>query len=100
MAAIAAGVACVFVLAAPKAIGRAHLSGERHSATLADALEGVRFILRTPAMLGAMSLDLVAVLLGGATALLPVFSQNVLHVGALAMACCAQHQASAPWSWP
>ena len=34
-------------------------------------------------MLGAMSLDLVAVLLGGATALLPVFSQNVLHVGAL-----------------
>jgi MFS family permease len=82
-AAIAAGLACLFVLAAPKAIGRAHLSGPRHSATLADALEGVRFILRTPAMLGAMSLDLVAVLLGGATALLPVFSQDVLHVGAL-----------------
>ena len=76
-------VGLLFVLAAPKAIGRAHLSGERHSATLADALEGVRFILRTPAMLGAMSLDLVAVLLGGATALLPVFSQDVLHVGAL-----------------
>jgi MFS family permease len=83
VAAIAAGAACLFVLAAPKAIGRGHLSGERHSATVADALEGVRFILRTPAMLGAMSLDLVAVLLGGATALLPVFSQNVLHVGAL-----------------
>ena len=83
VAAIAAGLACGFVLVTPKAIGRAHLSGERTSATLAEALEGVRFILRTPAMLGAMSLDLVAVLLGGATALLPVFSQTVLHVGAL-----------------
>ena len=84
VAAIAAGLACLFVLATPRVIGRAHLSGgERHSATLADALEGVRFILRTPAMLGAMSLDLIAVLLGGATALLPVFSQTVLHVGAL-----------------
>jgi MFS family permease len=83
VAALAAGLGCVCVIATPSVIGRAHLSGERHSATLADALEGVRFILRTPAMLGAMSLDLVAVLLGGATALLPVFSQDVLHVGAL-----------------
>jgi MFS family permease len=83
VAAIAAGLGALFAFATPRAIGRAHLTGERHSATLADALEGVRFILRTPAMLGAMSLDLVAVLLGGATALLPVFSQDVLHVGAL-----------------
>jgi MFS family permease len=75
------GAACV--LAVPRSVGRAHLSGEPHSATLAEALEGVRFILRTPAMLGAMSLDLVAVLLGGATALLPVFSSEILHVGAL-----------------
>ena len=36
----------------------------------------MRFILNTPALLGTMSLDLVAVLLGGATALLPVFSQR------------------------
>jgi MFS family permease len=83
VAAVTAIVGALFVLATPRAIGRAHLSGERHSPTLADALEGVRFIFRTPAMLGAMSLDLVAVLLGGATALLPVFSQEVLHVGAL-----------------
>jgi MFS family permease len=83
VAAVTASLGALFVLAAPRAIGRAHLQGERHSPTLADALEGVRFILRTPAMLGAMSLDLVAVLLGGATALLPVFSQEVLHVGAL-----------------
>jgi MFS family permease len=82
-AALAAGLGAATVLLVPSIIGRAHLSDEPRSATLADALEGVRFILRTPAMLGAMSLDLVAVLLGGATALLPVFSRDVLHVGAL-----------------
>ena len=83
VAALAAGLGAATVLLVPAVIGRAHLSDEPRSATLADALEGVRFILRTPAMLGTMSLDLVAVLLGGATALLPVFSRDVLHVGAL-----------------
>ncbi|MDX6628271.1 MAG: hypothetical protein QOH00_517 [Gaiellales bacterium] len=83
VAAAGAGAAAAAALAVPAVIGRAHLSDEPRSATLADALEGVRFILRTPAMLGTMSLDLVAVLLGGATALLPVFSRDVLHVGAL-----------------
>ena len=83
VAAAAAGAGAALILAVPAWIGRAHLSQERRSATLADALEGVRFMLRTPALLGTMSLDLVAVLLGGATALLPVFSQDVLHVGAL-----------------
>ena len=82
VAALAAGAGAAAVLLVPASIGRAHLTDEPHSATLADALEGVRFILRTPALLGTMSLDLVAVLLGGATALLPVFSQEVLHVGA------------------
>src|SRR6476646_209168 len=83
VAALAAGLGAGTVLLIPAVIGRAHLSDEPRSATLGDALEGVRFILRTPAMLGTMSLDLVAVLLGGATALLPVFSRDVLHVGAL-----------------
>jgi MFS family permease len=83
VAAAAAGLGAGVVLAIPAVVGKEHLSGEPRSATLADALEGVRFILRTPAMLGAMSLDMVAVLLGGATALLPVFSRDVLHVGAL-----------------
>ena len=83
VAAIAAALGAVCVLAVPRSIGRDHLSGVRHSPTLAEALAGVRFILRTPALLGTMSLDLVAVLLGGATALLPVFSQDILHVGAL-----------------
>ena len=42
---------------------------------------GIRFIWRRPDVLGAISLDLFAVLLGGATALLPMFAKDVLHVG-------------------
>jgi MFS family permease len=42
---------------------------------------GVRFILRTRMLLGAIALDLFAVLFGGATALLPVFARSILHVG-------------------
>lgn len=45
------------------------------------AMEGVRFIFRRRVILGAISLDLFAVLFGGATALLPVFATTILHVG-------------------
>lgn len=45
------------------------------------AMEGVRFIFRQRVILGAISLDLFAVLFGGATALLPVFATSILHVG-------------------
>jgi MFS family permease len=44
-------------------------------------LAGVRLIRRTPVLFGAISLDLFAVLFGGAVALLPVFAKDVLHVG-------------------
>jgi MFS family permease len=83
VAALAAGLGAALVALVPSSIARAHLFEERHSPTLAEALGGVKFILETRALLGTMSLDLVAVLLGGATALLPVFSEEVLHVGAL-----------------
>jgi MFS family permease len=42
---------------------------------------GIRFIWQRPVMLGAISLDLFAVLLGGATALLPIFARDILHTG-------------------
>ncbi|MDQ6685543.1 MAG: MFS transporter [Pseudomonadota bacterium] len=48
---------------------------------LATLLGGVRFVRDRQAILGAISLDLFAVLLGGATALLPIFARDVLHVG-------------------
>ena len=43
--------------------------------------EGVRFVRHRPVVLGAISLDLFAVLLGGATALLPVYARDILHIG-------------------
>jgi hypothetical protein len=43
---------------------------------------GITFIFQRRLLLGTLSLDLFAVLLGGATALLPVFARDVLHVGA------------------
>ncbi len=53
----------------------------REPVTLHSVLAGVRFIAQRPVILGAISLDLFAVLLGGATALLPMFAKDVLHVG-------------------
>lgn len=43
--------------------------------------EGVRYVRSRPVVLGAISLDLFAVLLGGATALLPIYARDILHVG-------------------
>lgn len=59
----------------------------RHEAETVDepvlrsALDGVRFIFGHRIILGAISLDLFAVLFGGATALLPVFATTILHAG-------------------
>ena len=49
--------------------------------TLQSLAEGVRFLARTPLLLATLTLDLFAVLLGGATTLLPVFARDILHVG-------------------
>jgi MFS family permease len=47
---------------------------------LADALEGLRFVLRRRTVLAAISMDLFAVLFGGATAMMPIYANEVLHV--------------------
>ena len=49
--------------------------------TLHGLLEGLRFVRTRPVILGAISLDLFAVLFGGATALLPAYASDILHVG-------------------
>ena len=51
------------------------------SPDLRSLLGGVRLVRRTPVLFGAISLDLFAVLFGGAVALLPVFAKDVLEVG-------------------
>lgn len=43
--------------------------------------EGLRFVFRTQVVLGALSLDMFAVLFGGAMALLPIYANEILHVG-------------------
>lgn len=70
-------------------LGIAALGGRRaavaETATLknrvARVIEGVTFVWSQPIVLGAISLDLFAVLLGSATALLPVYARDILHIG-------------------
>ena len=59
-----------------------YVQPRREPVSLDTLLAGLRFIWRSPLLLGAVSLDLFAVLLGGATALLPIFAKEILHVGA------------------
>jgi MFS family permease len=69
---------CVAALREPRAVRSLPVTGAEG---LASVLQGIAFIRRTRVMLGAISLDLVAVLLGGAVALLPVFARDILHTG-------------------
>ena len=76
---VAAALLCAALLwqvkmrpdAAPRLQGR----------TLSDMLAGLRFVFGTRIILATITLDLFAVLLGGATALLPVYAKDILHVG-------------------
>jgi MFS family permease len=77
-------VSSVFSLVALVAIVLMHAGRDGAGAgspDLASVLGGVRLVRRTPVLLGAISLDLFAVLFGGAVALLPVFARDVLDVG-------------------
>jgi MFS family permease len=61
----------------------ARTHGVRHDESLwASAIGGFRFVIDRKIILGAISLDLFAVLFGGATALLPIYATSILHVGA------------------
>jgi MFS family permease len=53
--------------------------------SLSSLVEGIRFLGKTPIMLAAITLDLFAVLLGGATTLMPIFARDILHVGPLGL---------------
>ncbi|MFO1116162.1 MAG: MFS transporter [Beijerinckiaceae bacterium] len=81
LAAVFSGLACATILAV---VLRARIPS-KEPVTLASIFSGVSFIFRRPVILGAISLDLFAVLLGGVTALLPIFAQDILQVGALGL---------------
>ena len=57
----------------------------RDAASPADLFAGVRFVRDNAAILGTISLDLFAVLLGGATALLPIYARDILQTGPLGL---------------
>jgi MFS family permease len=65
--------------------GRIGVKDHEEPASLHTALEGLRLIRRTPILLGAISLDLFAVLFGGAVALLPAIAEDQLGVGAVGL---------------
>ena len=67
--------------------------------TLGSLLAGVKFIWRTKMLLAAITLDLFAVLLGGATALLPAYARDILHVDPLGLGFLARRRPSVPLSW-
>lgn len=78
---VSCGMAATFMV--PRHVGRAHLSaGPRERPTMKAALEGLHVIRTNPVLLGAISLDLAAVLFGGAIALLPRLATNELGLSA------------------
>ncbi len=77
----ASTVCSLFAVAAVLALRSGREGVGTGSPDLRSLLGGVRLVRRTPVLLGAISLDLFAVLFGGAVALLPVFAKDVLEVG-------------------
>jgi MFS family permease len=78
------GVAAILLLAAIGMIAlvqKRRMPGIRAAVSWASLLQGVRFVWHRKTVLGAISLDLFAVLFGGATALMPAFTRDVLHAG-------------------
>ena len=76
----AAGCYAVSVFLLLRVKARLHVSAAAKPG-LDGLLTGLRFVFSRPPILGAISLDLFAVLFGGATALLPIYARDLLHVG-------------------
>ena len=78
------GAAVVLLAGALWMLGQVHITRrqvEHRAVSMQDLLAGLRFVLRHKVVMGAMSLDLFAVLFGGAAALLPAFTRDALHQG-------------------
>jgi MFS family permease len=59
-----------------------HADGPRRTISVAAIREGLRFVRRQDVVLGCMALDMFAVIFGGAGALLPIYANEILNVGA------------------
>jgi MFS family permease len=82
--AVAYGIcAAIFLVSAvcALAIHKVHVKKAKEPVSLATVFAGFAFLGKQPVVLGAISLDLFAVVLGGATALLPIYAKDILHTG-------------------
>lgn len=73
-----------WLLSRLRAGGRGERGGAR-GITAQSLLSGLKFVKSKPVVLGAISLDLFAVLFGGATALLPIYAQDILHTSSVGL---------------
>jgi MFS family permease len=62
-------------------VRRDHVVAAREKMTLRNLIVGFRFVFASPIILGTITLDMFAVLLGGATALLPIYAKDILRAG-------------------
>jgi len=74
-------VAALICLVLIALVRRHHRVAIREKMTPKSLIVGFRFVFASPVILGTITLDLFAVLLGGATALLPVYAKDILHAG-------------------
>ncbi len=89
--AVAAYVTCaalgVIFIALIAAVPYRRTDTTTEPASLSSMLAGARFLKNTPILLSSIIVDTFAVLFGGATALLPMFAKDILHVGPFALGC-------------
>jgi MFS family permease len=76
---VIAAVVCFILVASVRAH---HKVAAKERMSLKNVLAGLQYVYRTKAVLGSITLDMFAVLLGGATAMLPVYAKDILHVSA------------------
>src|SRR5215831_6544512 len=74
-------VVAVAAMVCAMCIEKVPIIKSKEPATLATMFAGFGFMFEQPVVLGAISLDLFAVVLGGATALLPIYAKDILHTG-------------------
>jgi MFS family permease len=72
---------CLFSFIALVSMVKPRAGGSSKAFTLETVFAGLRYVRSTRLLLGSISLDLFAVLLGGATSLMPIFAQDILHKG-------------------
>ena len=72
---------CVIIIYFIKSPGKVIQHPDRDDRIFASISEGIRYVFKNQVLLGAFSLDMFAVLFGGAVALLPVFASDILKVG-------------------